>query len=344
MAVAVPGSIVVIGASAGGVEALSALASALPADFGAPVVVVLHIPREGPSLLAEILGRRSKLRAKSAEHGERYEAGTIYVAPPDHHVLMSDGTFILSKGPRENGSRPAADPLFRSAALLFGQNAIGVVLSGNLDDGTAGLIAVKRAGGTAIVQNPDEAMYPSMPQSALRDVTVDHCLRIADMPRELVRLVSEAASRSRAAGGEGMDEIEREVRIAEMPRAELASDDRPGRPSPYSCPDCGGVLWEIDHGEFAHYRCRVGHAYSPEGMLHAQANEFEEAVWSAINALEESARLARQLADRNERRGHDWLAKRFANREKEARERAEIIRQVLLHPAEEEAEREKQTK
>lgn len=326
------GWIVVIGASAGGVEALVALAEAFAADFAAPIVVVLHVPPNSPSLLPEILGRRSKLRVKTAESGERYEPGTIYVAPPDRHVLIRDGALELSHGPRENGSRPAADPLFRSAAISFASGSIGVVLSGNLDDGTAGLIAIKKAGGIAIVQNPQEALFPSMPASALRDVRVDYCLRLDEIATQLTRIVSEARPHDTA---QAMGEIKRELRIAEMPSQELADDNRPGTPSPYSCPDCGGVLWQIDNGEFAHYRCRVGHAYSPDGMLRAKANELEEALWSAINALEESARLSRQLADRSTRYGHDWLAQRFLRRESEARERAEIIRQVVLRPNEE---------
>lgn len=322
--------IVVIGASAGGVEALTRLVRDLPKDFPAPVFVVLHIPSSAPSMLAHILNRGGTLPARNGEDGMRYEPGTIYVAMPDHHLLVArDGTMRVSRGPRENRHRPAVDPLFRSAAIAHGPNVIAVILTGALDDGTAGMIAVVKQGGIGVVQDPLEAMYPSMPQNAIAHANVSHVVPLAEMGALLTRLASEPA---RPQNDSHDDEMIMEAQMAELDRDALAEDDRPGQPSPYSCPDCGGVLWELHDGEFARYRCRVGHAYSPETMLLAQDETFEEALWSAVKTLEESARLSARLAAVERLRGHDWLVQRFEEKEREARHRVEVIRRYLLRP------------
>jgi two-component system, chemotaxis family, protein-glutamate methylesterase/glutaminase len=324
--------IVVIGASAGGVEALMRLVQDLPRDFPAPIFVVLHIPASAPSMLAHILSRAQRLPAVNAEDGRRYEPGTIYVAVPDHHLLVGrDGTMHVARGPRENRHRPAVDPLFRSAALARGRNAIGVVLTGAMDDGTAGLIAIRKRGGIAVVQDPGEAMYPSMPQSAIAHVDVDHVVPLASMGELLARLVAEPPREAEAVEDENLD---LETRMAELDADALAQDERPGRPSPYSCPDCGGVLWEVPEEEFTRYRCRVGHAFSPEAMLSAQDEVLEEALWSAVKTLEESARLSSRLAETERHRGHEWLVKRFEEKEREARGRVEVIRRYLLRTPE----------
>jgi len=320
--------IVVIGASAGGVDALRRVVRDLPADFPAPVCIVLHIPPDSPSLLAPILNREGSIPAKTAEHGERYQPRTVYVAPPDRHLLIGrDGTLHLSRGPRENRARPSVDPLFRSAAVAAGPRVIAVVLTGSLDDGTAGLFAVKKQHGITVVQDPADALYPSMPESALSHVEVDHVAPIAAMGQLLARLVYEPIPTAPPAVDKEMD---LEARTADLERDALATDDRPGEPSPYSCPDCGGVLWEIPETQFVHYRCRVGHAFSPEAMLSAQDDVLEEALWSAMKTLEESARLSHRLAATERDRGHDWLVERFEEKEKEARARVEVIRRYLL--------------
>jgi two-component system, chemotaxis family, protein-glutamate methylesterase/glutaminase len=322
--------IVVIGASAGGVEALTRLVRDLPRDFPAPVFVVLHIPSSSPSMLAHILGREGTLPARNAEDGLRYERGTIYVAVPDHHLLVArDGTMHVSRGPRENRHRPAVDPLFRSAAVAHGANVIAVVLTGALDDGTAGMIAVLKRGGTGVVQDPREAMYPSMPQNAMAHAKVSHVVPLAAMGELLTRLASEPPV---PVSGPHDDDMVMEAQMANLDREALEGDERPGQPSPYSCPDCGGVLWEVEEGGYARYRCRVGHAYSPETMLVAQDEVFEEALWTAMKTLEESARLSARLADTERRRGHEWLVQRFEEKEREARQRVEVIRRYLLRP------------
>jgi two-component system chemotaxis response regulator CheB len=304
------------------------LAEALPANFAAPIVVVLHISAQSPSLLPQILNRVGKLHAQEAREGERVQPGRIYTAVADHHVYIEDDkTLHLPKGPRENRHRPAIDPLFRSAALTYRSGCIGVILTGTLDDGTAGMLAVKKAGGVTIVQDPNDAVYPSMPQNVLDYVKVDYRLPLAEIAAKLVECLAQPCRTFERPAD--LETLEMEKKIVALDPATLQNDDRPGKPSPYSCPDCFGVLWEIDDGEYVRFRCRVGHAFSPETMLDAQSQVLEEALWSAIKTLEESARLSARLAETERRRGHQWLVQRFEEKERDARERAEVIRRFL---------------
>ena len=319
--------IVVIGASAGGIEALTAIVKRLPRALPAPFCVVLHLLAESPSILAHILSREGNVPAKQVEDGERLCDGVIYVAAPDHHLLLErNGTARSVRGPRENRHRPAIDPLFRSAAYFYGGGAIGIVLSGALDDGTAGLIAIKRLGGIAIVQDPHDAQHPSMPSSALAHVLVDHVLPAADIPSQIAAELSVP----RKSIGTVDAVMKQETAMAKLDPHAMQEEERAGQPSAYSCPECSGVLWQIREGEFLRYRCRVGHAYSPESMLAAQDEELEDALWAAMKTLEENAQLAGRLAANERERGHEWMVKRFEEREKEARQRAEVIRKFLL--------------
>lgn len=321
--------IVVIGASAGGVEALLTIVPDLPANIEAPVFVVLHIPADSPSLLAQILSRRGEMPARNAVDGEKYRNGVIYVAPPDVHLLIEkDGRMRTPRGPRENRHRPAIDPLSRSAAVAAGENVVAVILTGSLDDGTAGAVAVKHNNGILIVQDPDDAMYPAMPKSAIEHVEPDYCVPLQSIAATIIEAVGDRSDR----GGKprkGRELMEKENKISHMDPDEMHEDERPGIPSAYSCPDCGGVLFEIDEDDYVRYRCRVGHAYSPETMLSAQTDLIEEALWSALKTLQENARLSHRLAAAERERGHDWMARRFEERENDARKRAEVIRQFL---------------
>ncbi|HEX6750471.1 MAG TPA: chemotaxis protein CheB [Longimicrobium sp.] len=320
--------IVVIGASAGGVEALKHIASVLPADFPASVFAVVHFPSYVTSSLPEILARAGKLEAKHPGEDEEIRRGTIYLAPPDRHLLIDrDGTIRLSRGPRENGHRPAADPLFRSAARAFGRRVIGVVLTGNLDDGTAGLAAVRRRGGCTVVQDPADAAHPGMPSSALANVRIDFSVPLAEIPALLQRLVSEPLPPPEEEGRE--DELDFEADVAEMEPYALHADRRPGRPSPFSCPECHGVLWEIHDGELVRFRCRVGHAFGPETLLAEQSSEVETALWTAFQALKEKAAFARKMARKMEVRGNMYSRGRFMEQAAEADQRAAVIREVL---------------
>jgi len=321
-------NIVVVGASAGGVETLIKLVGSLPADLPASVLVVLHIPAQNPSLLPEILSRAGQLKAVHPKDGEAIQQGCIYVAPPDRHLLAAQGHVHLVRGPKENRLRPAIDPLFRSAAIAYGPKVVGVVLTGSLDDGTAGLRAIKRLGGVAIVQDPEEALYPSMPLSALEHVAIDYKLPVSAIGPLIVSLTRKPVDR------EGdypvPEDMEIEMRMAEMDISTLDGNMKVGTPSAFSCPECGGVLWEIRDGDLMRFRCRVGHAFSIESIMAAQSEGVEEALWAALKTLEESVNLSRHLEDKARKRGQDWLAQRFREKLQDAEQRAEVIQSILF--------------
>jgi two-component system chemotaxis response regulator CheB len=319
--------IVVVGASAGGVEALADLAASLPGNLPAAVFVVLHLPTTGTSALPDILRRHGPLPAAHVKDGEAIRPGRIYVAPPDHHVLLRTGHVHLSRGPRENGHRPAIDPLFRSAAREYANRVIGVVLSGALDDGTAGLLAIKSRGGVAAVQDPMDALYPGMPGSALEHVQVDHVVAAAAMGKLLARLTADLAEPPAGPAPTGM-RVEVEMEGFSL---EAFEGNHPGRPSGFSCPDCHGVLWQIRDGGLERYRCRVGHAWSPESLLTQQSEALEAALWVALRSLEERAALARRLAEPARSRGHSITATRFEEQAAEAQQAARLVRDLLLN-------------
>jgi two-component system chemotaxis response regulator CheB len=317
--------IIVIGASAGGVEALGVLAGSLPRKLSAAVFVVLHIPPESPSLLPHILSRSGPLKAVQAIDYMPIEHRCIYVAPPDHHLLVERRQVRVVRGPKENRHRPAVDPLFRSAAEAYGPRVVGVVLTGGLDDGTAGLLAVKRRGGLAVVQDPEEALYSSMPLSALTHVEVDYRLPLSGIGPLLVRLAGEQAE-----DGEYPLSKDIEMKSTKMNPDTLHNEERAGKLSAFSCPECGGVLSEIEDGGLLRFRCRVGHAFSVESILAEQSEVLEEALWAALKTLEESMNLSLRLSGQAHERGHDLVAKRFEEKVQEAERHAIVIRQLLL--------------
>ena len=319
--------IIVIGASAGGVEAVSALVEGLPRDLPAAVFVVVHFPPHATSVLPRILTRLGGMTAVHPRDGDALELGCVYVAPPDLHLLVERGHVRLVRGPRENAVRPAVDPLFRSAARAYGPRVIGVVLTGNLDDGTAGMLAIKSAGGTVVVQDPGDALYAGMPTSAVRHVDVDHVVPLAEIAALLVRLTAQPVEEK--GPGPVARQQSREVPISEMDPAALESD-RAGAPSGYACPECHGVLWEVDEDDVLRFRCRVGHAYSIETLLAEQGAGMDAALWAAYRALEERAALTERMAERMRERGQGSLAQRYREQTLEARARAELIRRVLM--------------
>jgi len=319
--------IIVVGASAGGVEALADLAGRLPAGLPAAVFVVLHVPPYGTSVLPGILSRRGPLPAVHPADGDRIENGRIYVAPPDHHLLVEDGRIRLTRGPHENRHRPAVDTLFRSAARAYGPRVIGVVLTGTLDDGTAGLQAVKQRGGLVVVQDPDDALFASMPRAAIEGVAADHVVPLSEIGPTLARLAYQPASaESRTPVTPGLED---EVKVAEFDMASLETWQE-GEPSSYACPDCHDALWEAEEDGLLRFCCRVGHAFSPENLLATQSDGLEEALWVALRALEVSAVLADRLQERAGARGHTLAASRFQQQAVDARGRAATIKQVLV--------------
>jgi two-component system, chemotaxis family, protein-glutamate methylesterase/glutaminase len=320
-----PHSIIVLGASAGGVEALSTVMAGLPPVIDAALFVVIHMPAQSPSMLAAILDRAGPLPVCQATEGARIESGRVYVARPDNHLMLDQGMMRIVHGPRENRYRPSIDVLFRTAAQAYGRRVIGVVLTGSLDDGTAGMVAIKRMGGMTVVQDPAEALYPSMPRSVLENVAVDHIAGMAQIPALLAYLVATMPAYNLPNAPLSDDSPTSEME-AEM----MQTNDLPGKPSPYSCPECHGVLWEIQDGAMTRFRCRVGHAYSPESMLAEQSDTLEEALWSALKTLEESASLSRRLEIQSNERGNQLMARRFAEKAAASERRAMVIRQVLL--------------
>jgi two-component system chemotaxis response regulator CheB len=315
--------IIVVGASAGGVEALRDLVQRLPSDLPAAVLVVLHVAPDHNSVLPRILSGAGPLPAEHAKNGESLEPGRIYVAPPDRHLVVDDGVVRLSRSAPEGGHRPAVDTLFRTAARFHGARVVGVVLSGALDDGTAGLVAVKQRGGVTVVQDPDEALCSDMPRSALSNMKVDHCLPIAGIAALLDKLAHENVELHSPIP----PLLEQETDIALERRRE--GDRPPGHPSELACPACGGVLNEVHDGHILRFRCRVGHAYGLASLGAEQQDQLEAALWAAMRALEDQASLHDRLAKRSRDQGHPRSASQFDRRGNAAREHAKRVREVL---------------
>jgi two-component system chemotaxis response regulator CheB len=320
--------IIVIGASAGGVEALMTIAGGLPKDLPASVFVVIHTSPESPGVMAGILARAGALPAMNAVDGERIEPGRIYVAPPDQHLIIEPNRVRLTRGPKENRFRPAVDPLFRSAAQVYGPRVIGVILTGNLDDGTAGLWAVKQLGGTSVVQDPQEAFAPSMPRSAMRYARVDHCLPLSEIAPLLVRLTSTPIEEEGAY--EVPDEMEIEVRIAKEDTALDAGVLKLGEPSNYACPECHGVLLQLNEEKRIRFRCHTGHAYSVDSLLAEITEGVEDSLWTAIRSLEESVLLLRHMTEHLPDSENGHTAERFLAQAQEAQRRADLVRQSVM--------------
>lgn len=319
--------IVAIGTSAGGVQALCEVIESLPPGFPAAVFVVLHIASHGRSALPSILARTACLPVSHPKDGEEIQPGRIYVAPPDRHLAIQDGQIHLSRNASENGHRPAVDVLFRTAAKAYGPRVVGVVLTGNLDDGTAGLAAIKRCGGVAVVQDPAEADYPSMPESAIANVAVDHVLPLSD----IAPLLDELARRPRPAGpgGNGNCDPEEEPDAMGTADRDVGKNGPSGKPSGFTCPECGGSLYERPGEEPMHFRCRTGHAYSPESLLATQSDAVESALWAALRSLEENAALARRMEKRAHEGGSARIGERHAKRAHDAEQHAVVIRGIL---------------
>lgn len=316
--------IIVIGASAGGVEACKMLVSGLSVDFDGSVFIVIHLPGNGVSVLPEIFSASGPLLAVHPEDGELIRPARIYVAPPDFHMLVKPGHIRLVAGPEENYSRPAIDPLFRTAASAYGNRVVGVILSGNLDDGAAGLRFLKMHGGTAVVQDPDDAMFPGMPKSAIRNVETDHVL-----PLDRIAGLIDSIARTEAVNGNS-GRNEDYVDILEMPLNDLQARFQSGASTGFACPQCGGVLREKVNGDPADFRCRVGHAFSSHHLESALSNSLEAALWNAVKVLEEKEQLSLRLADRMEALRVMKSADHFRRVGEKATEDANIIRRIIL--------------
>ncbi len=324
--------IFVIGASAGGIEALSQWVSNLPSQFPGAIFVVVHVPEDATSVLPSILSRRGNLPAVHPSDCDRLSSGHIYVAPPNYHMLLEPGRIRLVRGPREHGTRPAVDPLFRSAALSFGPRVVGVILSGNLDDGTSGLEVIKASGGTGLVQDPGEALYNGMISSAIQSGCVDEILPAAKIATRFVELASEPAVEATQMTEDDREikEAGDEVAIDELAWGQLHGDNQPGAVSAFVCPDCNGTLWELSAGETLRYRCRVGHAFAVDSLLARQGESIETAFWVALRALEERGWLIRRLLRRAKQSGQQATIRRYTEESEAIAQRARMLRDTIL--------------
>jgi two-component system chemotaxis response regulator CheB len=321
--------IVVVGTSAGGVDALTQLARGLPPGFPASLFVVCHFPPGARSVLPQILSRAGPVLATHATDGEAFAPGHLYVAPPDFHlVLEPDGRMRLTRGARENNHRPAADPLFRSAARHYGPRVVGVVLTGGMSDGTAGLMAVRAAGGVAVVQDPRDAVVAAMPQSASDIAGADHLVAAAKLAPLLVELIQNPVPPH--PGTRAMDPIERMPDVVNQTFVAQERNERRGDVSTYSCPECGGSLWQVDEEGLVRFRCHVGHAYNGETLLAEQGEALEAALWTAVRTFRERAVLARQLANQEQQRGNAKAADRFEEQAAQAAQYAALIVEHVL--------------
>ena len=309
--------IIVMGASAAGIEVLQTILSALPWDFPASVFVVLHTSEDSPGLLPEILNRHSKIPVMYAVHNMPILPSRVYIAPAGRrHMLLNRGTVRLEPGPRENRNRPSIDALFRSASYAYGMQVIGVVLTGNLDDGSVGLADIKTRGGLAIAQDPDQAMAPSMPISAIESTAVDFVLPVEQIGPKLLELVPS-------------DVAEQKQPISIGGRKMAANGQT------YSCPECGGVLEEMRENKLLRFRCRVGHTYSPDSLMADQTEAVERALWAAIRSMEEQAEFSARLAAKSRQNKHPRLARRFSEKAEINRGNATLLRDLLQRTADE---------
>jgi two-component system chemotaxis response regulator CheB len=325
--------IIVVGASAGGIDALVRMVRGLPPALPATLFVVCHLPSGFRSALPSILSRNGPLLATPGRDGDPFNPGHIYVAPPDQHLLLAPGGRMrLTRGPRENNHRPAVDPLFRSAARHYDSRVVAVELSGSMSDGAGGLMAVRSAGGLAVVQDPADALVAAMPQSALQIAGADHVVAAADLGPLLAELVRGPAA-SRTGGSPVPDPLDKMPDTVNRDMEQQARDLRLGEVSTFTCPECGGNLWQVDEKDLVRFRCHVGHAYNGDVLFAEQAAALEAALWTAVRMFRERSVLARQLAQRERGEGGDAGAARFDEQAAQAERYSDLIKRYVLEPA-----------
>jgi two-component system, chemotaxis family, protein-glutamate methylesterase/glutaminase len=324
--------IIVIGSSAGGIKALGAIVSKLPADIKAAIFIVQHLGPNSPKVLPRILEDVSSLSACHPADGEKFQNGTIYIAQPDYHLLIERGRVRVVRGPQENRFRPAIDALFRSAARTYGPRVLAVLLTGNLDDGTVGLQAIKKRGGVAIVQDPNEADYPSMPMNAMKYVQIDYCLPLSGIAPLLLRLTNEPAAKEEEYAVP--DAMDFESKIAEQQldtKQFLHKVEQIGTRTTYTCPECNGSIWQIGDEDPLRFRCHVGHSFTAEPFLAEQTSYIEKTLWSAVKALEEKVTLARQMAQRLRSKGETKIAATYEGFADNIDKEVGVLRELILH-------------
>jgi two-component system, chemotaxis family, protein-glutamate methylesterase/glutaminase len=324
-------NIIVIGASAGGLKAISRLLGRLPADLKAAVFICVHVPPDRPSRLPEIFSKAGPLKAHHPADRESIREGCIYVAPPDNHLLVGRDSVRVIRGPQENRYRPAIDALFRSAALAHGPRVIGVVLSGQLQDGTVGLQAVQRCGGVTVVQDPQDAEYDSMPASAMRYVEVEHCVALEALPELLLRVIGRSTGDTGRAPAPQDIEVESLIAEQQLNTAQfLEKVESIGSRTTYACPLCNGSIWQIGKKDPLRFRCHVGHSFTAEFFWAEQSQNLENALWSAIRLMEEKVTFARQFAERMNANKLPEVAARYEAHAKQIDKELGVIRDIIV--------------
>lgn len=318
--------IIVIGASAGGLAAIEKIVKDLPADFRGSILIVWHMSPDVGGFVAQLLGKLTPLSVTQAKEGEALAAGCIYVAKPDFHLLIVDEKIHLSRGPKENRFRPAVDPLFRSAAYCYGNRVIGVILSGGLDDGTAGLWSIKQYGGIAIVQDPHDAEVSSMPESAMRQVSIDHSVPADAIAALLVRLSKESTESTTAPSGE---QTLTEISIAAGNIPNIKATMTFGVLTPFTCPECHGVLSKLNDGSIVRYRCHTGHAYSVDTLMQAVTEKIEASLYSAMRGMDESVMLLNHIGDHLAENNDPALAGIYFTKAREAHDRSCSVAETI---------------
>ena len=318
--------IIAIGASAGGVEAVIKIATSLPPNLPAAILVVIHISPDSTGLMPNILNRSSVWNALQPEDGTPIEHGNIYLAPPDRHMLVEPGDRIrIVRGPKHNRHRPAIDPLFRTVAYVYDSRAVGVILTGFLSDGSSGLAMIKNAGGIAIVQDPNDALVPSMPRRALEEVDPDYCLPLAEIPATITGIVRDGLPARKPVPSK-VASMKKQKSKAEKPEKVETEE----QPSAFTCPECHGTIWEVRENGEVRFECRIGHSFSPESMAESNEEDVERALWAALRTLEESASLDQRLAELAAERHRSNAYELYSSKARERKKHADTLRDLLL--------------
>jgi two-component system, chemotaxis family, protein-glutamate methylesterase/glutaminase len=321
-----PKFIIVIGTSAGGTLVLPELLAQLNSDMRIAVFIVIHMPKRSVAdMFVRRLQKHTALKCKIPTHGEAIKSGHVYIAKPDHHLILKKEKVLLGKGPMENRYRPSIDTLFRSAAAEFDHKVIGIVLTGLLEDGAAGMVSIKRSGGTLIVQDPNEAEYPDMPNAVLNNVKVDHVIPVEAMGTAINKIIAKPPKKSKIPA-----DVRKEAEIAERVQIGIDQLVKISEHSLFSCPECGGGLWEMTTNGTTRYRCHVGHGYSENGLLAQMEAGTESALWTAMRIIEERRNLLEKLADKEKINGSKTVAARYKQRIKELTLQIDQLKKVLF--------------
>ena len=316
----------VIGASAGGSVTLPELLKQLRPQMDIAVFIVMHITKRSiGDMLVKRIQKHTALKCKLAKHGDTIKAGTLYMAKPDHHLLLKNNKIILGKGPMENRYRPSIDALFRSAAAQYDHKVIGIILTGMLEDGAVGMLAIRRSGGSCIVQDPNEAQHPDMPNAVLKNLRPDYIVPVSEMGAAITEIISNPPRKSKIPG-----DIKKETEISERVQIGIDNLKQIGEHSLYSCPDCGGGLWQIKNNGEIRYRCHVGHAFTEDGLLSNMEISTESALWTAMRIIEERRNLLKALADKEKTKGNKAVAARYRQRIKELGIQIDHLKKVLF--------------